>query len=227
MIKIRCKILETGDIKSVKVSPDDPVNILKEKLNIYDEIGKIIELKLNGDIFPLNSSKKFKEIGVERNDILLIDYRFVGGGPEDIVNKFIRENEVSKNDPNIPDWRTIGKGINLYGICNNDNCQAKGKQVIMHVKSKEFDVVKEGFKGICPMCKKQINLDACSFYKCDYKCEGKYFKGDILDDIYGYEHKTNGGKVFHLDFNKIIPGQEGKVKYKELILKVINYHDYE
>ena len=97
----------------------------------------------------------------------------------------------------------------------------------MHVSSKEFDVVKEDFKGICPMCKKQINLDACSFYKCDYKLEGKYFNKDRWDDIGGYEYKTNGSKVFHLDFNKIIPGQEGKVKYEELILKVINYHDNE
>ena len=108
MIKIRCKILETGDIKSVKVSPDDPVNILKEKLNIYDEIGKIIELKLNGDIFPLNSSKKFKEIGVERNDILLIDYRFVGGGAEDIVNKFNEYKEYKrKNKLKMKEWDII------------------------------------------------------------------------------------------------------------------------
>ena len=25
------------------------------------------------------------------------------------------------------------------------------------------------------MCKTHFNVDACSFYKCDYKCEGIYF----------------------------------------------------
>ena len=226
---MKLKIGYGGTYKYVEISPDDPVNILKEKLNINNEIAATAELfTFRGKfLLPLCSYEKFRYIkDLKEGDRLHIRVNLPYAAPEDI-NKFVREDKVSKNDPNIPEWRTIGKGINLYGICNNDNCQAKGKQVIMHVKSKEFDVVKEGFKGICPMCKKQINLDACSFYKCDYNCQGKYFKGDILDDIGGCEHKTNGGKNFYLDFNKIIPGQEGKVKYEKLILNVINYHDNE
>ena len=46
-------------------------------------------------------------------------------------------------------------GINLYGICLNDDCKAKGKQVIMNVESEEFDVVKEGFMGFA-QCVKSI-----------------------------------------------------------------------
>ena len=143
-----------------------------------------------------------------------------------LSEEFIRKDEVSKNDPNIPDWRTIGKGINLYGICNYHNCQAKGKQVIMHVESKEFDVYNEGFMGVCPMCKKHFDLDTCSFYKCDYKCEGTYFDKEKDDwvDLPGTVQKTSGGKDFYYDFNKPVRGKEGKVKYKKIILKVINYH---
>jgi hypothetical protein len=39
--------------------------------------------------------------------------------------------------------------------------------------------------------------------------------------------KTSGGKDFYYDYNKVVDGKEGKVKYKKLILKVIEYHDYE
>ena len=96
----------------------------------------------------------------------------------------------------------------------------------MHVESKEYNLLNEGFMGICPMCKKHFNLDTCSFFYCDYKCEGTYFDKnkdewvELPDEI----KKTSGGKDFYYDFNKIVDKKEGKVKYKKLILKVINYH---
>ena len=96
----------------------------------------------------------------------------------------------------------------------------------MHVESKEYDVYKEGFMGICPICQKHFDLDTCSFYKCDYKCEGTYFdrRKDEWIDLPNEIRKTSGGKDFYYDFNKIVEGQSGIVKYKRLILKVINYH---
>ena len=193
-----------GIRKVVEISPDDPVKILKEKLNINDEIAATAELIFRGNHLPLCSYEKFRYIkDLKEGDRLYIRDNLPYGAPEDI-NKFVREDKVSKNDPNIPEWRTIGKGINLYGICNNDNCQAKGKQVIMHVESDEYDVYNEGFLGICPMCKKHFDLDTCSFYKCDYKCVGTYFdkSEDTWVDLPGNVKKTSGGKIFYYDFNK-------------------------
>ena len=76
------------------------------------------------------------------------------------------------------------------------------------------------------MCRKHFDLDTFSFYYCDYICEGTYFdkaKDDWIN-LPGRIQSTSGGKDFYYDYNKSVDGKEGKVKYKKLILKVINYH---
>ena len=154
-----------------------------------------------------------------------------GGGPDEFANlskEFIRKDEVLSSDSkNVPDWRSVGPGINLYGICEQENCVANGKQVIMYVYSNEFDVIKESFMGICPMCHKHFDLDTCSFYMCDYKTEGTYFdkKKDEWVDLPGEIESTSDRKDFYFDFKKVVQGKDGKVKYKKLILKVVRYHD--
>ena len=226
-MKITCK-LGTNNIK-VEVSPNDQLNILLTKLNIKNKATKFI---FGGKTYDMVCIQTFREIGLTCDCRITIINPAVAGGGEDmnrfanLSDEFLRKKDVAHNDPNIPDWRTIGKGINLYGICNYSGCEAKGKQVIMHVESDEYDVYNEGFMVICPMCKKHFDLDTCSFYKCDYKCVGTYFdkSEDTWVDLPGNVKKTSEGKIFYYDFNKPVRGKEGKVKYKKLILKVVSYH---
>ena len=173
-----------------------------------------------------------KQCYIKNGDEIIVDKEgFGGGGPDEFANlskEFIRKDEVLSSDSkNVPDWRIVGPGINLYGICEQENCVAKGKQVIMHVYSNEFDVIKESFMGICPMCHKHFDLDTCSFFKCDYKTEGTYFdkKKDEWVDLPGEIENTSDGKDFYFDYKKVVQGKDGKVKYKKLILKVVRYHD--
>ena len=231
-MKITCK-LGTNRTKVVEVSPNDPLYILLEKLQITDKNTKFI---FNGATYSICSIFTFKEIGINSDSRISINNQAISGGGGEESNRFanlseefIRKDNVSENNPNIPKWRTIGEGINLYGICQNSNCVAKGKQVIKHVDSKEYDVYNEGFMGICPMCNKHFDLDTCSFYYCDYKCEGTYFdkSKDNWVDLPGDIQKTSGGKDFYYDYNKTVRGKECKVKYKKLVLKVIQYHDSE
>ena len=172
------------------------------------------------------------EYHIQNDDIITVGMPSVagGGGPDEFANlseEFIRKDEVLSSDSNAPDWRAVGRGINLYGICQHDECVVKGKQVIMHVDSKEYNVVEESFMGICPMCKKHFDLDTCSFFMCDYKCEGKYFdkKKDDWVDLPGEIRSTSERKDFYFDFKKVVEGKEGKVKYKSLILRVVRLHD--
>ena len=231
-MKITCK-LGTKTTKVVEVSPNDPLQILLEMLQITD---KHTKFHFNGTTYYICSNFTFKEIGIYSDSRIFINNQAISGGGGEESNRFanlseefIRKDNVSEYNPNIPKWRTIGKGINLYGICQNSNCVAKGKQVIKHVDSKEYDVYNEGFMGICPMCNKHFDLDTCSFYHCDYKCEGTYFdkSKDNWVDLPGDIQKTSGGKDFYYDYNKPVRGKEGKVKYKKLVLKVIQYHDSE
>lgn len=230
-MKITCKL--GTKTKVVEVSPNDPLHILLKKLQITN---KDANLNFHGTTYSIYCNFTFKEIGIYSDSrIFISDQGISGGGGEEsnrfanLSEEFIRKDNVSEYNPNIPKWRTIGKGINLYGICQNSNCVAKGKQVIKHVDSKEYDVYNEGFMGICPMCNKHFDLDTCSFYHCDYKCEGTYFdkSKDNWVDLPGDIQKTSGGKDFYYDYNKPVRGKEGKVKYKKLVLKVIQYHDSE
>ena len=234
-MRILCE-LGTGDWRCVVVSPNDYLYVLLDKLNITDKKTKFM---YDSKIYDMASFETFQEIKLTLDNTRIFIYKpnaILGAGGSEVMNRFanlsdefLRKDDVAHNNPNIPKWRTIGKGINLYGICNYNSCKAKGKQVIMHVKSDEYDVYNEGFLGICPMCKKHFDLDTCSFYKCDYKCVGTYFdkSEDTWVDLPGNVQKTSGGKDFYYDFNKPVRGKEGKVKYKKLILKVVSYHDYE
>ena len=230
-MKITCKL--GPNTKVVEVSPNDPLYILLEKLQITDKQAKFM---FNGSTYSIYCNLTFKEIGIYSDSRIFLNNQAISGGGGEESNRFanlseefIRKDNVSEYNPNIPKWRTIGNGINLYGICQNSNCVAKGKQVIKHIDSKEYDVYNEGFMGICPMCNKHFDLDTCSFYHCDYKCEGTYFdkSKDNWVDLPGDIQKTSGGKDFYYDYNKTVRGKEGKVKYKKLVLKVIKYHDSE
>jgi hypothetical protein len=229
-MKITC--IRDGLHIKVELSLDDPLNILFDKLNITEKNTKLL---YESHAYRIDNIITFREIGLKNNAEVMITTQLIFGGCENMCRfanlseEFIRKDNVSKYNPNIPKWRLIGKGINLYGICQNSNCVAKGKQVIKHVDSKEYDVYNEGFMGICPMCNKHFDLDTCSFYHCDYKCEGTYFdkSKDNWVDLPGDIQKTSGGKDFYYDYNKPVRGKEGKVKYKKLVLKVIQYHDSE
>ena len=97
----------------------------------------------------------------------------------------------------------------------------------MNANSKEYDVVNESFMGICPMCHKHFDLDTCSFFMCDFKCEGKYFdkKKDEWVDLPDEIRSTSDRKDYYFNYQKVVEVKEGKVKYKKLILKIIRYHD--
>ena len=109
----------------------------------------------------LDSSKNdvpIKELNLGR--VLNYPDNYEPGGDEktfaNLNKEYIRKDNVCETkNSNIPDWRIVDMGINLYGICLNDDCKAKGKQVIMNVESEEFDVVKEGFMGFA-QCVKSI-----------------------------------------------------------------------
>ena len=229
MVIITCKI-GSNNIKKVEVSTYDPLYKLLELLQISDKNTKFI---FNGETYSISCILTFREIGLVRDSkIFIVNQAISDGGGEDSVKFANLSNEFVRNvvvDPKFPDWRIIGKGINLFGICSNSSCAADGRQVIMPVTSSEYDLYGEGFLGICPMCKKHIELDTCGFYMCDYKCEGKYFdkwKDDWVD-LPNEIHKTSDGKISYYDYNKSVDKKEGKVRYKKLVLKVINYHTNE
>ena len=227
--------------KNFELEVERSIKVYELKKKIENKLGFVIHSHLmlkkahrRNSISLNDENLTLDECHIKNGDIIIIgktDVKGGGGGPDEFANlskEFIRKDEVLSSDSkNVPDWRSVGPGINLYGICEQKNCVANGKQVIMHVYSNEFDVIKESFMGICPMCHKHFDLDTCSFFKCDYKTEGTYFdkKKDEWVDLPGEIESTSDRKDFYFDFKKVVQGKDGKVKYKKLILKVVRYHD--
>lgn len=236
-ITIYIKYLVTGNIFVLDVEKSIKVYELKKKIENILGIRLINKLMIKNvgkrNAISLSDENLTLEESHIKNDgtIIIGKSDNKGGGQDEFANlskEFIRKDEVLSSDSKkVPDWRCVGPGINLYGICEQENCVANGKQVIMRVYSSEFDVIKESFMGICPMCHKHFDLDTCSFYMCDYKTEGTYFdkKKDEWVDLQGEIESTSDGKDFYFDFKKVVQGKAGKVKYKKLILKVVRYHD--
>ena len=226
--------------KNFELEVESSIKVYELKKKIENKLGISIPIHLmlkhvqkRNSISLNDENLTLDESHIKNGDEIIIckpDFNR-GGGPDEFANlskEFIRKDEVLSSDSkNVPDWRIVGPGINLYGICEQENCVAKGKQVIMHVYSNEFDVIKESFMGICPMCHKHFDLDTCSFFMCDYKTEGTYFdkKKDEWVDLPGEIESTSDRKDFYFDFKKVVQGKDGKVKYKKLILKVVRYHD--
>ena len=225
--------------KNFELEVEGSIKLYELKKKIENKLGIEIHNHLmlkkahrRNSISLMDENLTLDECRINNGDEIIIGKTdVVGGGPDEFANlseEFIRKDEVLSSDSkNVPDWRSVGPGINLYGICEQENCVANGKQVIMHVYSNEFDVIKESFMGICPMCHKHFDLDTCSFFKCDYKTEGTYFdkKKDEWVDLPGEIENTRDGKDFYFDYKKVVQGKDGKVKYKKLILKVVRYHD--
>ena len=68
-MKITCK-LGKGNIKVVEVSPEDPLYVLLDKLNIKDKTTKIL---YEGKTYEIGNIITFREIGITADDIIIIN----------------------------------------------------------------------------------------------------------------------------------------------------------
>jgi hypothetical protein len=87
-------------------------------------------------------------------------------------------------DPNIPDWRTVGFGLNLEGICKNkkEKCVAQGKKVWVNLGYGTFFMSMEVCQAKCPMCKKPTKGNKLiGMYKCEMTGRGMKVKKSTHD----------------------------------------------
>ena len=89
---------------------------------------------------------------------------------EDVNNLIEMDVELDNNI--IPEWRIVFPGINLWGECNNNKCEAFSSPVAYFVESKEFNLTNNKFIR-CPMCNKEIECLNISFFNCYYNYYGK------------------------------------------------------
>ena len=154
--------------------PDEAIILTNGKQLDFDKTYNFI----NNQSFTLRNAANLEGFAIQFNDI---------------AKAKIKQIKVSRTNNGKP-WRYVTHGINLYGNCQNNKCEAYNKEVIdMKKNIKELDLVKEKGFMICPMCKKHCQAKTVGFYKCYYniftvKCDEETYlnirSGEIIPDFY-------------------------------------------
>ena len=134
----------------------------------------------------------------------------------DISKNRIREIKFKKG---APSYRTVDKGINIFGNCNFKKCKAYKKEVAVMIKEKKFDLIKQKNELYCPECEAPINPKTVGFHLCKFKIYGKKVENgqeiDFENEI-GEANDKNSIKYFD-------PEESGEAMMTQLIFEVIEY----
>jgi len=118
-----------------------------------------------------------------------------------------------------PSYREVTKGINIFGICKFKKCNAYKKEVVVKIKKKKFDLIKERDDLLCPECEAIIIPKTVGFYLCKFVFYGKKVENRQEEDFRNEEDEANNKdslKYFDPELN-------GEVKITELIFEVLEY----
>ena len=124
---------------------------------------------LYGDLIldSLNFSPKCQIIGGLVNRMMFLD-------PSKATIKQIPLSEKA------PKWRYISEGLNFFGICENEKCEAHKKKYEVIFKTLEngqsvpeegliFDMQEKRGEIKCPLCEYMFEHNKFGFYKFEYK----------------------------------------------------------
>ena len=172
---------------------------------------------------PQSLNKRLFEIFFKLNSVVInvIDtYNIEGGGGSpiyfcDVINSIREGHKFSKD---APSYRTVGKGINIYGICKGTNCKAHNKEVIVPIKKRIFNLIEEKYELKCPECCNIIIPKTCGFYKCEYKVSGKKCENDNIERFDFTERASNPDEILYYK-----PSENGYAKMIELKFEVLKY----
>ncbi len=134
--------------------------------------------------------------------------------------------DVSKNktkeiyfSKNAPSYRGVTKGINICGICKCKMCKACKKEVVVPIKKKKINLIKERDELFCPECESIIIPKTVCFYMCKFKIYGKKIKNgkeQYFENEPDEASNENSAKYFDPELN-------GEIMVSELIFEVLKY----
>ena len=211
-INIRIITLKGEEIL-ITVRLDETISSAKEKF--YNKVGSGEKDQWKWDGTVLKDNDIFSDIGIEDKDIIFACSRSMGGGGgvnmADISNKRgLVEGNFNKN---AKEWNIITKGLNVTGICKNDQCRACNNKVDCRIGLGTFDLVRDADRIKCPICKEEMEPLTCCFSKCQYKFEGKKKSNRKT------EYVKSEWKRVEKDYEYYDPIKSGTVNWLMLIIE--------
>lgn len=176
----------------------------------------------NGKILNESLSRSVYEVGIKMGSVISVSdpYYLTGAGCpmmfSDVSKNKTKEIFISKS---FPSYRKAGKGINIFGICHCKKCKAFNKEVVIPIKNKKFDLIKEKENLFCPECDSLIIPKTVGFYLCKFLIYGKKIENNEIEDFQNEDdvaNNKNSLKYFDPDLN-------GEVMVIELIFEVLEY----
>ena len=171
----------------------------------------------------LNLNLTVAEVGLVNNaNIFVVSTKGIkgaGGIPlmfTDLSKNKTKEIGLSKK---APSYRKVAKGINIFGICNFKKCKAYKKEVVVRIKKKKLDLIKERDELFCPECEATIIPKTVGFYLCKFMIYGKKLVDDQVERFEKEEDEAN--KKDSLKY--FDPELNGEVTVIELIFEVLEY----
>ena len=189
---------------------------LKKVLRILNsEVGFIWCSKI------LDQNKTLKELNIKDKTCIDVYERkqIIGAGLSinftDLSKNIYEEQYFSEK---APDYRTVSKGINIFGICKGKKCEAYNEEVICPLKKKYFDLLKERDDLECPKCGSLIIPKTIGFFSCEYRIKGKKYENN---KIVPFDFKDKSSKKDSIRYFN--PDKNGNATFCELIVEIINF----
>ena len=189
--------------------------------SIFEKLKNRIGVKDQNLNFTLNGEKINSEMKLDDSNSISIEAyetNTAKGGyyPVNFTDVRKQVHEEHYFSDTAPNYRTVTKGINIYGICKGNNCKAYGKEVVVpQKKKKKFDLIIEKDNLECPECKGVVIPKTLGFHLCKYKVSGKVFLNDIIEpfEFEGKAENENSVQYFN-------PDENGEVMVVELKIEV-------
>ncbi len=203
-----------NEIFSLNVEKTYNIKKIKDMIKEYKQIKNEIILAYNGQ--PLDDDDTLESSDVGPGCTMQYAEMFKAGvdlgvDMADISNK---RGLVEANFSNeAAKWNILINGLNVSGICENNNCEAYNKEVDCHIGMGTFDILRDGDRIKCPMCSNEFDPTTCTFSKCQYKLEGKKKQNGKTTEV-----RTDWKRV-EKDYEYYDPNKSGIVRWLMLIIE--------
>ena len=179
------------------------------------EFPEFFNLLTNGAKLEASETKKISF--TENQKIKIRDVSSLENfGSIDFVDVTLGKVSLIKVGYEGPKYLRVIKGINIFGVCENEKCEAYKKKVIQKIKENEYDMTKNQGTMNCPICNSLCLASTVGFYDCFYNIYGTKFdeKNDEIEK-FGTKIPDLEDATITGDNTIIINGQKIEIKKTE------------